>query len=221
MTEFNREKLEDFLATVRKYMQLRGPMSQKDLAERTDTGVSTMSRFLGRKTADINPQLVAKIVANLDIPLSEVVDFVEEGYWERFRRLVSFYKGESAPTPAPAPTQTQTTAAPPTDQTATTTSAPSGDPLEDALVDTLSTGTAQRQATATVKVGNQSRKIPFNADMSGPNSETALRDKLAQLSPRQKAYVSDFLSLDMEARDLIVDLGNDLFRYFRQKGMIA
>jgi len=220
MTEFHREKLEDFLATVRKYMQLRGPMSQKDLAERTDTGVSTMSRFLGRKTADINPQLVAKIVANLDIPLTEVVDFVDESYWERFRRLVAFYKGDTAGAQPPEHTKTQTTA-PSTAQPTTTQAPPSGDPLEDALVDSLSTGTAQRSATAKVKVGQQTRNIPFTADMSGPNSETALRDKLAQLSPRQKAYVSDFLSLDMEARDLIVDLGNDLFRYFRQKGMIA
>lgn len=221
MTEFNREKLEDFLATVRKYMQLRGPMSQKDLAERTDTGVSTMSRFLGMKTADINPQLVAKIVANLEIPLTEVVDFVEETYWERFRRLVAFYKGDPASSldqtrTTTSATQQTTTQVPPASPTAS-----SGDPLEDALVETLSTGTAQRNATAKVKVGGQTRNIPFTADMGGPNSETNLRDKFAQLSPRQKAYVSDFLSLDMEARDLIVDLGNDLFRYFRQKGMIV
>ena len=215
MAEFNREKLEDFLAVVRKYMQLRGPMSQKDLAEHTDTGVSTMSRFLARKTADINPQIVAKICSYLDIPLSEVVDFVEEEYWERFRRLVNFYKGDKAPGETPATPEATVT------QQTQPAAAATGDTLGDALVDSLSTGTAQRKATATVKIGNQTRKIPFNADAGGPNSETDLRDKFAQLSPRQKAYMTDFLSLDMEAKDLIVDLGNDLFRYFRQKGMIA
>jgi DNA-binding MurR/RpiR family transcriptional regulator len=49
MAEFKREKVEMFLGVVRKYMQVRGAMSQKDLAEQTDVGVSTMSRFLSQK----------------------------------------------------------------------------------------------------------------------------------------------------------------------------
>ena len=50
MTDFNREHLDTFLAVVRKYMQLRGNISQKDLAELTGIGVSTISRFLNQKT---------------------------------------------------------------------------------------------------------------------------------------------------------------------------
>ena len=49
MAEFKREKVEMFLGVVRKYMQVRGAMSQKDLAEQTDVGVSTMSRFMYKK----------------------------------------------------------------------------------------------------------------------------------------------------------------------------
>lgn len=45
MTDFNRDQVEFFLGTVRKYMQLRGNLSQKDLSEITGVGVSTISRF--------------------------------------------------------------------------------------------------------------------------------------------------------------------------------
>ena len=94
------------------------------------------------------------------------------------------------------------------------------DNLEDAIVDVLSSGTAQRNANAKVQIGTKTRTIPFAPDQAARNSEMSVRERLQGLTPRQKAYVSDFLSLDIEARDLIVDLGNDLFRYFRQKGMI-
>jgi hypothetical protein len=50
-------------------------------------------------------------------------------------------------------------------------------------------------------------------------SEVPISEKLQSLSPRQKAYLSSFLDLDMEGRDLIVDLGNSLFNYFKQKGL--
>ena len=65
MAEFNSDKTDEFLGVVRKYMQVRGNLSQKDLAELTEVGVSTMSRFINRKTTDLNPQLIAKIVAKL------------------------------------------------------------------------------------------------------------------------------------------------------------
>jgi DNA-binding Xre family transcriptional regulator len=214
MAQFNKDKFEDFLGVVRKYMQVRGPMSQKDLSVKTRIGVSTMSRFMSMKTSDINPQIVAKICAYLDIPLHEVIDFVEEDYTESFIRLVKFYKAEANPESA------NTGRVEEVEPTATQPKPSKTETLEEALIDTLGSGTAQRNASAQVKMGHKQTTVAFSADQTSRNSETSLRDKLDQLTPRQKAYMSDFLSLDMEARDLIVDLGNDLFRYFRQKGMI-
>ena len=75
-------------------MQVRGAMSQKELAEQTDVGISTMSRFLSQKSTELNPQLIAKITAKLNIPLHEMIDFVEEDFADRFIRLVKFYKDE-------------------------------------------------------------------------------------------------------------------------------
>ena len=210
MAEFKKENFEAFLGTVRKYMQVRGSLNQKDLAQKTEVGVSTMSRFLSMKVIDINPQIVAKICAKLEIPLHEVIDFVEEEYTDSFIRLVKFYKGEE-------PTRRIKEVLP---EEETQKNIPS-DNLEDALLDTLSSGSARLNTQAKVKIGGKSRTIPFSVDEGGKNSAISIRDKLEQLTPRQKAYVSDFLSLDIEARDLIVDLGNDLFRYFRQKGMIG
>ncbi len=214
MAEFNKDKLDDYLGIIRKYMQVRGPMTQKDLAEATGLGVSTVSRFLSMKTTEINPQVVAKITAHLEIPLHEMIDFVEEHFTDHFIRLVKFYKADekkdaAAPQQQPAPEQK-----PVAETTSTST-------FEDALVDTIKTGTtgnAQINANPTIKVGGKTRTMPFMVDTS---NEEQLKERMAQLTPRQKAYVADFLSLDIDARDLIVDLGNDLFRYFRQRGMIA
>ena len=43
------------------------------------------------------------------------------------------------------------------------------------------------------------------------------KEKLNTLSPRQKGFLTDFLDLDMEGRDLIVDIANSLYRYFKQQ----
>lgn len=217
MAEFRREKFDDFLGIVRKYMQVRGPLSQKDLAEKTNIGVSTLSRFMSMKTADINPQIVAKISALLQIPLHEMIDFVEEDFTERFVRLVKFYKADEGQASRiddeEHETQEQASSPPPPQNMR--------DTLEDAVLDVLGHGSAQRVANAKIQIGNKQRTIPFSPDSTGRSSDLTLRDRLQGLTPRQKAYVTDFLSLDIEARDLIVDLGNDLFRYFRQKGMIV
>ena len=53
---------------------------------------------------------------------------------------------------------------------------------------------------------------------SGGDEPLTIRDKLNTLSPRQKGFLTDFLDLDMEGRDLIVDIGNSMFRYFKQQG---
>ncbi len=210
MAEFNRDKLEMFLGAVRKYMQIRGPMTQKDLADITNIGVSTMSRFLNLKTSELNAQLIAKIVAKLAIPLHEIIEFVEEDYTEHFVRLVKFYREEEAagaPMPedsGPAPEESEEEA-----------------PLDDdEYLDALGTsGTAQRNASAKINVGGKQRTISFQADQGARNSQGTLRERLQNLSARQKAFLTDFLNLDSDGRDLIVDLGKNVISYLRQKGM--
>ncbi|PIP90580.1 MAG: hypothetical protein COW01_10785 [Bdellovibrionales bacterium CG12_big_fil_rev_8_21_14_0_65_38_15] len=210
MAEFNRDKLEMFLGIVRKYMQIRGPMTQKDLADITNIGVSTMSRFLNLKTSELNAQLIAKIVAKLAIPLHEIIEFVEEEYTEHFVRLVKFYREEEAagaPMPegsGPAPSDLE-----------------EEQPLDDdEYLDALGTsGTAQKNASAKINVGGKQRTISFQADQGARNSQGTLRERLQNLSARQKAFLTDFLNLDSDGRDLIVDLGKNVISYLRQKGM--
>ena len=171
MAEFKREKIESFLGVVRKYMQMRGAMSQKDLAELTDVGVSTMSRFLSQKSTEMNPQLIAKITAKLNIPLHEMIDFVEEDFNDRFVRLVKFYK-------------------------------------EEINEDELDAETVKTKPAATPPASAPETK-----------AEASTKEKLGSLTPRQKAFMSEFLNMKPEERDLIVDLGNNLFQYFKMKGM--
>ena len=62
--------------------------------------------------------------------------------------------------------------------------------------------------------------MPFGEHTVGPvKTEITIREKLETLSPRQKAYMNDFLSLDGNDRDLVVDLGDAIFRYFRQRNV--
>lgn len=210
MAEFNRDKLEMFLGVVRKYMQIRGPMTQKDLADITGIGVSTMSRFLNLKTSDLNAQLIAKIVAKLAIPLHEIIEFVEEEYTEHFVRLVKFYREEEA-TGAPMP---EGSGPPPAEHEDSFTSD------DDEYLDALGTaGTAQRNASAKINIGGKQRTISFQADHGARNSQGTLRERLQNLSARQRAFLTDFLNLDSDGRDLIVDLGKNVISYLRQKGM--
>lgn len=220
MAEFNDDKLEMFLGAIRKYMQVRGPMSQKELAELSEVGVSTMSRFLSKKTTELNPQLIAKMVAKLNIPLYEIIDFVEEDYTDRFVRLVKFYKdegGEGEPGFERTSTQAGTGKTPMVDLE----NQPEDDTdFESGLESTLTpagSGTAKKKVDASFKAGGKTQTMSFAPD--GKSKMDHIGDKIKQLSPRQKAYVVDFLNLDIEGKDLMVDLGNNLFRYFKQKGM--
>ena len=220
MSNFNQDKIAEYLGVVRKYMQVRGSLSQKDLAEITDVGVSTMSRFLAQKTTDINPQLVAKITAKLNIPLHEMIDFVEEEYADHFIKLVKFYKEEGSMADVGGPEDPVGSEGLGEDKVGPVASETpsSGGSFEDSFSSALGGGSAKKNVTAKVKVGGKTQSIPFEG---GNDKELTIKEKLEQLSPRQRAYMSDFLNLDMEGRDLIVDLGNDLFRFFRQKGMIV
>ncbi|QDK40209.1 hypothetical protein DOM21_01795 [Bacteriovorax stolpii] len=201
MAEFRRNKIEMFLGVVRKYMQMRGPMSQKELAEQTDVGISTMSRFLSQKTTELNPQLIAKITAKLNIPLHEMIDFVEEDFADRFIRLVKFYKDELSEENI--------------DVAELTDSAP--DPGTQKNIN--HTTTSERRV-ADEDRRETTREI-LKEDKTSPKdrSDKSIREKLESLTPRQRAFMTEFLNLKLEERDLIVDVGNNMFQYFKMKGM--
>jgi transcriptional regulator with XRE-family HTH domain len=189
VAEFKREKLELFLGVTRKYMQVRGAMSQKDLAEQTDVGISTMSRFLSQKSTELNPQLIAKITAKLNIPLHEMIDFVEEDFADRFIRLVKFYKDE----------------------------------LKEDDIDSAEINDSAPDLS-TVKIAKEApapeRRVEDKDKQNAKNqSDKSIREKLESLTPRQRAFMTEFLNLKLEERDLIVDVGNNLFQYFKMKGM--
>lgn len=191
MIRFTPEFLENFLAVVRKYMQLRGGLTQKDLSEMMNVGISTMSRFLNLKTSSVDEQLVANLIATLGIPLHEIIDGVEEESTETFKRLVQFYKDQKT-----------------TDQKLAG---------ED---ETAKPADARMKTTATINVGGKKQSMPFGeAAVSNTRTDLSIKEKLETLSPRQKAYLNDFLNLDGSDRDLIVDLGDAIFRYFRQRNV--
>lgn len=190
MIRFTSDFLENFLAVVRKYMQLRGGLTQKDLSEMMNVGISTMSRFLNLKTSNVDEQLVANLIATLGIPLHEIIDGVDEESTETFKRLVQFYKEQKS-----------------SDQKVT------GDE-EPRLTE------ARLKTNATINVGGRRQQVPFGeSSVAGTRTDISIKEKLETLSPRQKAYLNDFLNLDVNDRDLIVDLGDAIFRYFRQRNV--
>lgn len=192
MIRFNPEFLENFLAVVRKYMQLRGGLTQKDLSEMMNVGISTMSRFLNLKTSSVDEQLVANIIATLNIPLHEIIDGVEEDSTETFKRLVQFYKEQKSADQKPGATEEVPRAQ----------------------------AESRTRTTATINVAGKKHQMPFGEQpVSHTRTDITIREKLETLSPRQKAYLNDFLNLDGNDRDLVVDLGDAIFRYFRQRNV--
>lgn len=201
MAEFKRNKIEMFLGVTRKYMQMRGAMSQKELAEQTDVGISTMSRFLSQKSTELNPQLIAKITAKLNIPLHEMIDFVEEDFADRFIRLVKFYKDELSEDSIEA------------------------EELSDSAPDTGTQKTLNPNATSERRLVDEDRReatreiLKEGKSSQRDRSDKSIREKLESLTPRQRAFMTEFLNLKLEERDLIVDVGNNMFQYFKMKGM--
>ncbi len=195
MAEFHANKLEVFLGVVRKYMQVRGNLSQKDLAELTEVGVSTMSRFLNQKTTELNAQLISKIVAKLNIPLHEIIDFVDESYADKFVRLVKFYKDEAG----------------------------SGEELNldevPEKTETLIQAPPEDLPPPPRKVEEPTRTERASEKTQEKTGEKSLKERLEKLTPRQRVFLMEFLELDVDGRDLMVDIGNNLFRYIKQKGM--
>lgn len=201
MIQFTPDFLENFLSIVRKYMQLRGGLTQKELSEMTNVGISTMSRFLNLKTAQVDAQLVANIIATLNIPLHEIIDGVEEESTNTFKSLVQFYKEHRT---SNGPTNPQET--------------------DEAMAESLGGHDRTRtKTTASINIGGKKQSMSFGeADSNPPRQMSAqmnLRDKLQTLSPRQKAYITEFLDLDLADRDLVVDLGDAVFRYIRQRAV--
>ena len=191
MIRFNQDFTEMFLGVVRKYMQIRGGLSQKELAVNINVGISTMSRFMNQKTKDIDPQMIAAIVAYLNMPLHEIIDFIEEDSTATFKKLVSFYKEGQAADKEEEKNQSDMGA------------------LEEEFIERRAT---PQRTSASIKGVN----VPFGETTKGSNEGLTMREKLNTLSPRQKGFLTDFLDLDMEGRDLIVDIGNSLYRYFKQ-----
>ncbi|MCF8059184.1 MAG: helix-turn-helix transcriptional regulator [Bacteriovoracaceae bacterium] len=204
MAQFDKEKISLFLGAVRKYMEIRGPMTQRELAEATDTGVSTMSRFLNQQTQELNPNLIANITAKLNIPPMEIIDFVEEDYSDEFLRLVKFYKGEE-----------------PTAFTQTSAKAPVGEDEsfedeegQEELARALDEGGSKVNAQASIKVGSKKTKLAYVSEGEG-----SLKDKIKSLSLHQKGFLSGFLTLDNDGRDLVANVGNEIINHLKQKGL--
>ena len=175
-------------------MQLRGGLTQKDLSEMMNVGISTMSRFLNLKTSSVDEQLVANIIATLNIPLHEIIDGVEEDSTETFKRLVQFYKEQKS-----------------ADQKASA-------GLSDEAP--RSQAESKTKTTATINVGGKRHQMPFGENpAAATKTDITIREKLETLSPRHRAYLNDFLNLDGNDRDLVVDLGDAIFRYFRQRNV--
>lgn len=191
MVRFNTEFIEMFLGVVRKYMQLRGGLSQKELAEKINVGISTMSRFLNQKTKELDAQMIASIVAKLNIPLHEIIDFVEEDSTQTFKKLVSFYKEDNSSDKVEEAT-------------------------EDAEMESFEKSLDNEKTTQKTTASIRGVNIPFGERRAQDSKNLSVREKLDRLSPRQKTFLTEFLDLDIEGRDLIVDIGNSLFRYFKQ-----
>ena len=219
MIKFHYEKMDFFLSVVRKYMQLRGGLSQKDLAEKVDVGISTMSRFLNMKTKDMDPQIVAKVVSFLQIPLHEIIDFIEEDSTSTFKSLVQFYKTQISSEKNPEnifKADTNVIEEQFHQDSSSSENRSGANRTQTSNLENLFAEGIQR-TSAKIKMGNRVTDMPFGGE--GGTGELSMKDKLGRLSPRQKAYLNDFLNLDLEGRDLIVDVGNALINYFKPNGL--
>ena len=184
MIRFTPDFLENFLAVVRKYMQLRGGMTQKDLSDKMNVGISTMSRFFNLKTSNVDEQLVANITATLDIPLREIIDGIDVESEETFKRLVKFYKDQGS-----------------SDQTSEEVPEP-------------------KKTSASINVGGRKQQVHFGeTSMTSTKTDITFKEKLEKLTPRQKSYLQEYVDLDSNDRDLVVDLGEAFFKYLKQRNI--
>jgi transcriptional regulator with XRE-family HTH domain len=189
MIRFKSDFLEVFLAVFNKYRTIKG-LSQKEVSEMVGVHESKLSRFLTFKTSNVDEQMVANIIAILDLPLREVIDGVEDESADSFISLVQFYK----------------------DQKLTEQRVSARDDVGRPGAD------AKTKTHATINIGGSRQKMPFGETMTGQvKTELTLRDKLEALSPSHKAFMSDFLNLNGNDRDLMVNMGNILLSVFKQR----
>lgn len=215
MAQFNKDLIDDFLGAVRKYMHIRGPMTQRELAEATDTGVSTMSRFLNQQTQELNPNLIANITAKLKIPLHEIIDFVDEEYVDEFERLVRFYKGEDLT----SVTNTKKTATSTARQQSTPEASGEGEAIYEALKESgVDQGGSQAQTQASIRVGGRTSKLVYEKEAKDSDDDV-LKQKVRNLSLKQQGFLNEFLNLDSDGRDLVADVGRNIISYLKQKGI--
>lgn len=186
MAQFYEEKTELFIAVVRKYMLLHGNLTQKDLAELTRIGVSTMSRFLSKETKSLNSDLIAKIVAKLEIPMAEIIDFVQEEYEAEFKRLVKFHKGEDT-----------TLSSPSIESESPGALAPSGESVDQYKA----TGV---KARPTEKV-SESPKSPASDE-----SRLSTKSTFEPVTTFQKQFMTWFFKLDDVEKKTIIDMAISL-----------
>lgn len=193
MVNFEHEQLDMFLGVVRKYMQIRGGLSQKDLAEKVNVGISTMSRFLNQKTKELDAQLIASIVAKLNIPLHEVIDFISEDSTDLFKKMVTLYKD---------------------DESAEEEASGSAEEEMQSFEQSLDEETTRSKTSANIRGVN----VSFGERRSDDRrSGKTTGEKLADLTARQKGFLSDFLDLDMDGKDLVVSAGDVIIKYLNRK----
>ena len=190
MVRFDTMYLEAFLTTVRKYMAIRGGYSQKDLAEKVNVGISTMSRFLNLKTKELDPQLIAAIVAKLNIPLHEIIDFIEEDSTTLFKKMLTLYLE-----------------VPSTDK----------DKVGDEAL-AFEKSLDRDQGKTKISANIRGVSVPFGERRSDDRrGEKTTGEKLAELTSRQKGFLSDFLDLDIDGQDLVVSAGEVIIKYLNRK----
>lgn len=196
MISFNQEFLEMFLGVVRKYMQLRGGLSQKELAEKVNAGISTMSRFLNQKTKELDPQLIAAIVAKLNIPLHEIIDFVEEDSTAMFKKMVLLYKDEQN-----------------ADQSSA--NAPVSDSEADRFEQKIDTERTKQKTSANIRGVN----VPFGgeSDRRTDDRREEAKSKRAGITGRQQDFLNEFLDLDTDGRDLVVSTGEVIIKFLNRR----
>ena len=91
---------------------------------------------------------------------------------------------------------------------------------KDQRVDEKPTESEKKTGSINVNATKTRPTAPLqDSTVTHSRADISIREKLETLSPRQKAYLSDFLDLDIHDRDLVVDLGDAIFRYFRQRNI--
>jgi transcriptional regulator with XRE-family HTH domain len=189
MIHFNNEFLTLFPFAVRKYMAIRGIKTQKELSEKSGVNETALTRLLRMSDPNrIDEDQVAIIMAALNISISEVADGVQEGSEAFLRKLIELYKVQ-----------------------------PNSDAPEETGPDERNEGVQKAQAS--IKVGGRSQQVQFG-EVAGTGSRTQmieLQEKWDALPFKHRDYVMSFMKLDINERDLLIDIGSTFFKYLEHR----